>query len=304
MAEIHFGNKIYPCAQGESALDTLLRYHVQVPWSCRAGLCHSCIMQATQGHIPAQAQQGLTTEQKTDGLLLACQCVPETPITLQLLHRNLQPVQAIITKTRLLTPTLIEITLSPSLPLTYRPGQFLSLSRSRDQPGNLYTLVSRPWAEPDLRIQVARRVGGQFSSWLFDEAKPCQTIWLRGPDGECCFHPDQFPVVLFGADHGIGAALAVAEDILWHETGIPVTVLITGETDGYSQERDQLSATLSVNTADNTTLHKQADMLRNDPRFKDAQWLMFGKAKTVIALAEWLSEQGVAQKKIVPLPYH
>ncbi|CAM3753912.1 2Fe-2S iron-sulfur cluster-binding protein [Parendozoicomonas haliclonae] len=299
MAEIQFDGNTYHNAEGESVLDTLLRNHAQVPWSCRAGLCHSCMLQATDGLIPSAAQIGLTQEQKSDQLFLACQCYPESSLTVQPLRRALQPMQAIITRKNLLSPTLLEVTFSPRLPINYRPGQFLSLSREKEIAGSRYTLISRPWAEPDLRIHVHRKVGGDFSAWLFDEAHQGQMFWLNGLGGECCYHPDDSSAyVVVGVEQGIGAALAVADDIHWHDARVSAQIMLCGELTGHAIPD---ANTLTVESK--KQLPEIATPLLADHKFRDARWLMFGKPKAVLGFAAWLGEQGVPRERVIPLAY-
>ncbi|WP_281645651.1 2Fe-2S iron-sulfur cluster binding domain-containing protein [Parendozoicomonas sp. Alg238-R29] len=300
MAEIQFGEQTLSCSPGETALDTLLKNHIQIPWSCRAGLCHSCLVQATSGEIPLAAQRGLTEEQRSDNLLLACQCIPETALTLQPLRRALQPLQAIITDTRLINPTLLELTFSPRLPINYHPGQFLSLSLEKHDYGSRYTLISRPWAEADLRIHVTRKVGGGLSSWLFDEAKPGQTIWVKELGGECCYQPDNNqPLIVFGAEVGISAALAIAEDAQWHQHKAPVQVMVKGDTEDHSHKLPDDSV-LKVKSSN---LEVTAEALMNTPANRNARWILLGKAKPVLRLTSWLGEQEVPAQNILPLAY-
>ncbi len=302
MALIQFGDQKIDTAPEETVLDTLLRKNIRIPWSCRAGLCHSCIMQATSGTIPPAAQLGLTPDQKKQNMLLACQCIPKTPMTLQLLRREHQPIQAIVTNTRTVTPTLLELTLSPILPISYRPGQFICLSRDKDEQGNRYTLVSRPWAEPDLRIHIARRAGGVFSSWLFDNTCNGMRFWLHGLGGECCYHPDRtVPLVLFGSGPGIGAALAVADDALWHKHSKSVAVVVHGDENlggqKHSVPADKITE-ISSNDFGSTVLD-----LVSRPDMLQAHWILFGKPKKVQNMMTLLEECNILQEKIQPLAY-
>ena len=60
----------------ESVLDGLLKNNINVNYGCKNGVCQSCMMQATDGTIPNQAQKGLTEMQIKQGYFLACQCHP------------------------------------------------------------------------------------------------------------------------------------------------------------------------------------------------------------------------------------
>ncbi|MDP1893390.1 MAG: 2Fe-2S iron-sulfur cluster-binding protein [Hydrogenophaga sp.] len=61
----------------ETVLEASLRLGLNVPFSCRGGSCHTCMMQSTGSPVPARAQRGLTQVQKDLGLFLPCVCYPE-----------------------------------------------------------------------------------------------------------------------------------------------------------------------------------------------------------------------------------
>ncbi|MCL6270366.1 2Fe-2S iron-sulfur cluster-binding protein [Sansalvadorimonas sp. 2012CJ34-2] len=302
MALIQFGEQQINNAPDETLLDTLLRKNIRVPWSCRAGLCHSCLVQATQGTIPPEAQHGLTQDQIQQRLLLACQCKPEAPLTVQMLRRELQPVHAVISKLETINPTLLELTLSPRLPVNYRPGQFITLSREKDEDGHRYTLISRPWAEPDLRIHIARRAGGDFSSWLFEEAKQGMKFWLQGLGGECCYLPErQEALILFGSGPGAGAALAVADDALWHNHRNAVQVLIHGDDSlDYQSHSVPEQNIRAVKTAD---FESAINDLHSNHEFSGARWVLFGKSKKVHSMTALLGEHNIPSTLVQPLAY-
>lgn len=61
----------------ETLLEAGLRLGLNMPFSCRGGSCHTCMMQSTGGHLPERAQRGLAQVQKDLGLFLPCVCYPE-----------------------------------------------------------------------------------------------------------------------------------------------------------------------------------------------------------------------------------
>ncbi len=66
----------------ENLLDACLRSAVSIPFSCRGGVCQTCLLRCTEGAVPAGAQRGLPPGLRDKGYLLACQCRPEGPMTL------------------------------------------------------------------------------------------------------------------------------------------------------------------------------------------------------------------------------
>ena len=76
VSHAQFGTiKIRP---GETLLDACLRLGLNIPFSCRGGSCHTCMMRCTGGTVPERAQRGLAPIQVAQGLFLPCVCYPES----------------------------------------------------------------------------------------------------------------------------------------------------------------------------------------------------------------------------------
>ena len=46
---------------------------VEIPWSCRVGICGTCKVKLQQGSVSMEVEEGLPPEDKAAGLILACQ---------------------------------------------------------------------------------------------------------------------------------------------------------------------------------------------------------------------------------------
>ncbi len=77
---VSYNGKDFVLGKGESVLDCLLRSGQMVAYSCRAGMCHSCIMKTNAGQPPPAAQEGLHPSVKQQGFFLSCQYYPERDI--------------------------------------------------------------------------------------------------------------------------------------------------------------------------------------------------------------------------------
>lgn len=73
---------VFEVREAESLLDACLRSAIQIPFSCRSGSCQTCLLKCTQGVIPPKAQRGLGADLRSQGYLMACQCLPLGPMTL------------------------------------------------------------------------------------------------------------------------------------------------------------------------------------------------------------------------------
>jgi 3-ketosteroid 9alpha-monooxygenase subunit B len=67
------------CNAGEPILDAALRVGLELPHSCRAGLCASCMCQVQSGSVHLRANEALDKKDLAKGWTLACQAVPTSP---------------------------------------------------------------------------------------------------------------------------------------------------------------------------------------------------------------------------------
>jgi len=65
--------------EGQSILDAALTAGLSVPYSCRGGVCMSCLAHVSEGEIQAEGDNGLTDKEQRDGLILCCRSQPQSP---------------------------------------------------------------------------------------------------------------------------------------------------------------------------------------------------------------------------------
>ena len=73
MPELHVGERHWSVTTGSNLLDTLNQAGVAVPFSCRAGSCHACLVRC-HGEVEDKQPDALSPAQRQDGWRLACQC--------------------------------------------------------------------------------------------------------------------------------------------------------------------------------------------------------------------------------------
>jgi ferredoxin len=62
--------------RGQTLVDTLLDAGIDVPDSCRAGRCGSCVATVVERDVDMAACDILDADDRRDGLILACQARP------------------------------------------------------------------------------------------------------------------------------------------------------------------------------------------------------------------------------------
>lgn len=209
---ITFQGRTYAPAQDETVLDCLQRHGVQVPSSCRSGVCQSCMMKATAGTPPARARAGLKQAWQDQGYFLACVCVPDQPLTVDS-GDAVESYPGRVANVQALASDIVRVDIEVAGSFDFRAGQFLSLVRPEDGLCRPYSIANLP-GEATVELHVAVLPRGRMSNWL--AAAAGEAVEVRGPSGECYFQvdgPDQ-PVVLAGTGTGVAPLLGVLRDAL------------------------------------------------------------------------------------------
>lgn len=202
--------------EGESVLDALLRHGVDVPFSCRNGICHVCMQQCVHGDIPPAAQRGLQPEQLDRGYFMPCKCIPVTDM-------EIAPPTELYTTTlvhskEMLSPNVCKLLLEPPQAFTYRAGQFINLKRS-DGITRSYSLASLPVEDYFLEIHVQRKSEGLMSNWILDDLNAGDELDIQGANGECYYKEKAHaqPMLLVGSGTGLAPLFGIIRDALHNQ---------------------------------------------------------------------------------------
>lgn len=224
---------------GETVLDGLLRGGVEVPHSCRSGICRSCTMVASSGTVPESAQVPLREVERRSGMFLACMCRPAGDLELRDLDDQATIAARIVEVTHL-SGSVVRLRLQPEQPLAYEAGQYLSLQRS-DGLTRSYSLASLP-SEPLLELHLRRMPSGQMSTWAYEQARPDMTVSLRGPFGSCCYAADPIdaPILMVGVGTGLAPLWGVVRQALASGHVGPITLFQASAEPAGLYMRDEL----------------------------------------------------------------
>ncbi|MDA1132508.1 MAG: FAD-binding oxidoreductase [Proteobacteria bacterium] len=215
MPRIRFNGTGIPVASGQTVLDALLSAGNDVPYSCKNGICLSCMMRGVEGRLPAAAQNGIKETLRAQNYFLPCVAVTESDLAVALPLDADVYGRAVIRSRELLAPDICRVRLQPATPLYYHAGQFINLRRG-DGLIRSYSLASVPHRSAELEMHVRRLRNGAMSNWIFDTALEGETIDLQGPNGGSFYVPGrpEQPMLLVGSGTGLAPLLGIAEDAL------------------------------------------------------------------------------------------
>lgn len=215
MTNITYQGKVYSCRQGESILDAFLRQGVNLPFSCRDGICHVCLQRMVSGELPKGSQRGLKDGLAAKNYFLPCVCRPEKDMEFAPPADEDLYFNAMVVGRQPLAADIVRIQLEPALQVNYRAGQFLNLRRA-DGVIRSYSLASVPGEDPYLELHVKRMKNGALSNWLIDELAVGSEVAIQGPNGDCVYAPKsrQQGLLLVGTGTGLAPLAGIVRTAL------------------------------------------------------------------------------------------
>ncbi|MEW9533953.1 globin domain-containing protein [Microbispora sp. NPDC049125] len=129
-------------------------------------------------------------------------------------------LQATVAGRRRQTADAVSFTLRPSRPLSFRPGQYVSVVAvlpDGAQQIRQYSLSHAP-ERGDWRITVKRAAGngapeGEVSTWLHANVRPGDVLTVSAPYGDVTLPPGDRPLVLASAGIGITPVLSMVDHL-------------------------------------------------------------------------------------------
>lgn len=238
MPELVVGERRWSVASGSNLLDALNQAGVAVPYSCRAGSCHACLVHCLEGEPRDNRPEALAAEQRRLGWRLACQCQVDTDLRVAVFDPLRDGLPATVLALDWLSPSVLRLRLAPQRPLRYQAGQHLVLwAGAVARP---YSLASLPQEDGFLEFHLDCRLPGAFS----DAARALvvgdrlSLGELRG--GALHYDPDwqNRALWLLAAGTGLGPLLGVLREALRqdHQGEIRLIHLARDASEHYARE--------------------------------------------------------------------
>ncbi len=227
MSKVCFEESTVELQSRESLLDGLLRSGHDIPFGCRAGVCHSCLVSLEDGQVPADAQKGLTAGQVSLGHVLSCQCFPNEPIKVRRLDTAGESVHGRVVSKTWLNEQVIQLKLDAAL--DYVPGQYVTLWKD-DHLARSYSLASEPNQDEFLEFHIKVIEEGSFSQWVANTLEIGAELAIQGPLGKCIYtaQPEQ-PLLLSAVGTGLAPILGILKDALMKGHVGPIHVVIASK---------------------------------------------------------------------------
>jgi CDP-4-dehydro-6-deoxyglucose reductase len=194
---------------------------ITIDHSCLSGRCSECKVKVVSGDfMMPSTQEGLTDKEVQEGYCLSCITKPLSDMELEdvsFIEGVLPQVKTIPAKISLLeflSEDVVKVTLRtpPNKSLKFLAGQYIDLSVKGIK--RSYSIASTP-SDPEIELLIRNYTGGQFSNYLFNEAKVNDLLRIEGPKGTYILPKDITNNLIFiSTGTGIAPNLSVIKSAL------------------------------------------------------------------------------------------
>jgi len=159
MPELCVGERRWTVPTGSNLLDALNAAGLNVPYSCRAGSCHACLVHCLDGQPADALPEALALDKHAQGWRLACQCRVVDDLRVAVFDPLLEGMPATVCALDWFGDVL-RLRLRPERALRYHAGQHLVLWNGAV--ARPYSLASLPGEDDFLEFHVDCRRPGAF----------------------------------------------------------------------------------------------------------------------------------------------
>ncbi|UVJ43183.1 iron-sulfur-binding ferredoxin reductase [Pseudomonas sp. LS1212] len=226
MPELTAGQRCWTVASGSNLLDALNEAGLAVPYSCRSGSCHACLVRCLLGEPLDINPTALTEQKREQGWRLACQCKVESDLTVAVFDPRQDGVPAQVIECDWLSRQVLRLRLLPERPLRYQAGQHMVLW-TESGVARPYSLASLPGEDRLLEFHLDCRHPGAFSdaARLLQPGDCLRLGELRG--GALHYDPDwqTRPLWLLAAGTGLAPLWGILREALRQEHQGPIRLV-------------------------------------------------------------------------------
>ncbi len=220
----------FSCEPGQNVLDAALKAGIEMPYSCRKGVCGNCAGSVSQGEVDCPA-----LEATPPGQHLYCQCVPRSDLEIvpEAWHRFDPSARKTFTvKVFRNTPAapdvnVLQLRLAAGQRAKFRAGQYLQVALP-DGSRRSYSMANPPHASDMLELHIRHVPGGQFTQ-IVPALKSGDTLQVELPFGNCELREESTaPMLCVVGGTGFAPVKSLLDDMVKKGIRRPVTLVWGG----------------------------------------------------------------------------
>ncbi|MFC5497667.1 FAD-binding oxidoreductase [Caenimonas terrae] len=227
--DLHFS-----CGEGENLLDAALKAGIEMPYSCRKGVCGNCAGGIESGQVKCPP-----SDVAGAGQVLFCQCLPASDLAIvpAAWHR-VDPAARKTFSAKVFRNTLaaddvsvLQLRLPAGQRAKFRAGQYLQVELP-DGSRRSYSMANPPHESDTLQLHVRHVAGGQFTQ-IVPTLKSGDLLKVELPFGNFELKEEtSAPMLCVVGGTGFAPVKSLLDDLVKKGVGRPVTLVWGGRNAG------------------------------------------------------------------------
>ncbi len=222
----------FECDATQSVLDAALRAGIELPYSCRKGVCGNCAGNVVAGETAPVEGVPMHNESCLLGQVLLCGCAPASTMVIRPTSwKRLDPsaIKRFTAKVYchdVAAPyvSVIRLRLPTGQRAKFQAGQYLRVLLE-DGSSRCYSMANPPQESDGVTLHVRHVEGGVFSAQL-GTLKQGDTLQIELPFGHVALAPDDLrPIVLVAGGTGFAPVRSILEDMARRRVQRDITLI-------------------------------------------------------------------------------
>jgi NAD(P)H-flavin reductase/ferredoxin len=211
----------FPCEPNESVLDAAQRAGLEIPFSCRKGVCGTCKGRVLSGEVRAYAGDALSAAERDAGHALFCNARPRSDLVIA--PRSISKADPFARKTvparvfrlqRLAGDVmLVHLRFPAGIRVKFKAGQHLNLILDNGERRD-FSMANPPRESDGAQLHIRHVPGGAFTGYVFEGLKRGDVLKAEIPFGDFALHDGDEPILFVAGSTGFAPIKSMVEDMM------------------------------------------------------------------------------------------
>jgi NAD(P)H-flavin reductase/ferredoxin len=211
----------FPCEPDESVLNAAQRAGLEIPFSCRKGVCGTCKGRVISGEVRAFTGDALSATERSAGQALFCNTRPRSDLLVA--PRSINKTDPFARKTvsarvfRLQQVAddvmLVHLRFPAGIRVKFKAGQHLSLILENGEHRD-FSMANPPQESDGALLHIRRVPGGLFTEYAFRELKRGDILHVEIPFGDFTLRDGHRPILFVAGSTGFAPIQSIIQDMI------------------------------------------------------------------------------------------
>lgn len=221
----------FECAGNQTLLEAGLKAGIEMPYSCRKGICGNCAGSVVQGEVAGVGATAIRNETCSAGQVLFCMCTAASDLVLEpqswqrIDPNGRKSITAKVFRNQLLAPdvSLLQLRLPAGQRAKFKAGQYMQIKLPEGGMRS-YSMANPPQESDAVTLHIRHVPAGRFTA-LVPALKTGDLLDIEIPYGSFALREEtERPIVCVAGGTGFAPIKSILDDMLKRRITRPATL--------------------------------------------------------------------------------